>query len=108
MTEATWLISNNPLAMLQFILPTASTRKLRLFGCACCRWLWALFTDDRCRRIVEAAEQVDDGLLNGGEFASGEAHWFWIKDAARQAFHAALGRQNKLIAGLALNLSWDA
>src|SRR5262249_34744592 len=45
-------------------------RKLRLFGCACCRRLWPLL-DDRSRRGVEASEQYADG---GIDLATLRAH----------------------------------
>jgi hypothetical protein len=35
-TEAEWLVCENPLALLAFVAPRATDRKLRLFLCACC------------------------------------------------------------------------
>jgi hypothetical protein len=64
MTEAEWLASEDPAAMLQAldgltedryvagvtsqhpVLKKLSDRKLRLFACACCRAVWHLLTDD--------------------------------------------------------------
>jgi hypothetical protein len=43
-----------------------SDRKLRLFGCACCRTA-GLLKDPRSRRVVETAERYADGLASGRE-----------------------------------------
>jgi hypothetical protein len=63
MTEAEWLSSTDERAMLHFILWKArpSHRKLRLYGCACCRLVWPLLQDERSRRAVEVAEAFADG-----------------------------------------------
>jgi hypothetical protein len=55
MTEAEWLACANPLAMLKHLRRRASSRKLRLFAVACCRWVWkGLSIVDR--RAIEAME----------------------------------------------------
>lgn len=56
MTEAEWDVSTDPQAMLSWLNPDGevsgrsyvgvSSRKLRLFCCACCRQVWHLLTDD--------------------------------------------------------------
>jgi hypothetical protein len=62
MTEAEWFTSNEPWAMCQFIRPRTSTRKLRLFACACCRRI------EHCQRSGEHARGcwVVDLLLGNG------------------------------------------
>jgi hypothetical protein len=47
----------------------AMRRKLRLFGCACCRRVWDLLPTAEDRRKVEAAERYADGLLSDSERA---------------------------------------
>ncbi len=73
MTEAEWLASEDPAAMLAFLLDThprsgapwagmPTARKFRLFACACCRAVWDLLADERSRRAVEVAERYADGV----------------------------------------------
>jgi hypothetical protein len=60
-TEAEWLSCNDPDALLECARGRVSERKLRLFGCACCRQVWPFFTDERSRRAVEVVERYADG-----------------------------------------------
>jgi hypothetical protein len=63
MTEREWLEGTTPGAMVTFLRRRkASGRKLRLFGCACCRRVWDTLTDPRSRRAVEVAEEYADKL----------------------------------------------
>src|SRR5258708_3275733 len=61
MTEAEWLACEEPQRMLTVVGEMASSRKLRLFAVACCRRVWPLLLDPRCREAVGIAElQADD------------------------------------------------
>jgi hypothetical protein len=67
MNEAKWLAATEPhdlllhLESLYWTRTRAGRRKLRLFGCACCRRHWRLL--DECgRRWLEMAEEVAAGL----------------------------------------------
>jgi hypothetical protein len=55
--------------MLTFLLGRghASDRKIRLFGCACCRLIWDLFPDPRNRDMVVAIEDHPDGSFSDPE-----------------------------------------
>ena len=79
MTEAEWLTSDDPAQMLRLVTDKlganrckAGRRKLRLFGCACCRQLWDVMADPRSRHAVEVAERLADGFVNDDE--TEEAH----------------------------------
>jgi hypothetical protein len=68
MTEGEWWTCNPTelSEMLTFLHgKRASTRKVWLFACACCRGVWPLLTDPRSRAAVEAAERYADGLVPG-------------------------------------------
>jgi hypothetical protein len=78
MNEQDWLTSTDPEAMLEHLGHRADPRKLRLFGCACCRRIWPLLTDSRSKLAVEVAEAFADGNTTERE----------LKDAAREAWRA--------------------
>jgi hypothetical protein len=84
MTETEWLSVADPEPMLDFVLRgmivygfddlrtraerealvqfvRGRYRKLRLFACACCRHVWNLLGDERCRSAIEVMELVLEG-----------------------------------------------
>lgn len=79
MTEAEWRQCNSPEAMLHHLTDRASPRKLRLYAVSCCRRIWPLFSDDRCRHAVEVAQRFADGratmieLQAAGQLVAGVA-----------------------------------
>jgi hypothetical protein len=86
MTESQWLSSTNPHEMLAFLKDRkpvglasflswfglaagrSSTRKCRLFACACCRRLGPLLADERSRQAIEIAELYAEGLVSKKAF----------------------------------------
>ena len=68
MTEAEWLSSTIPRAMLMALEDRANAReidrKLRLFACACARRVWHLLEDERSRKAVEVAERFAEGMAS--------------------------------------------
>lgn len=67
MTELQWLESDNLWTMLSFAGEKLGARKLRLFGCACCRQVWDMLTAPEQREAVEVAERYADGLASREE-----------------------------------------
>ncbi len=78
MTEDEWRTCADLGRMLDFAVDRASERKIRLFGCACCRSLWPLLVDARSRLTVRQAERFADGLIEPHDLDR-------AADAARQA-----------------------
>src|SRR3954466_6373424 len=64
MTESEWVACTDPRPMLGFLRGRASDRRLRLFAVACCRRIWDLLPDERCRSALETAERFADGLAS--------------------------------------------
>src|SRR5579871_6899756 len=75
-TEADWQVCTDPHVMLEFLRGQVSDRKLRLYGCSCCRHIWDQLTDERSRKAVEVAEHYADGDLHvEGLIAASIAAW---------------------------------
>jgi hypothetical protein len=67
--ERWWLASTTP-EMLYLLVDAGlpvSLRKRMLFNVACCRRIWALFRDDRCRRAIQLAEDLAVGTPTGSQ-----------------------------------------
>jgi len=89
MTQADWLAATDPAPMLGFLGDRMTPREQLNFMAGCLRRIWDLLTDDRYRRLVEAAEDWADGRdgehqfrecaeaipLPGGRLATPQADW---------------------------------
>lgn len=98
MDAATWQSCGDTDQMLRWLIESgkATDRKLRLFGCACCRRVWPLLVDERLRHTVEVAELLADGLAD-------ESDWNEACAAARVALSNMILRKRQ-VAALVLRL----
>ena len=65
MTENQWLRLKQPNSLWwRAAEKQHSPRKLRLFGCACCRRLAQWLTDERSRSAIDVNERFADGLAD--------------------------------------------
>jgi hypothetical protein len=69
MTEAEWLACTEPGKMLAFLDAhgDVTERKLRLFGVACVRRIWHLFSEEAGQRFLEAAKQYAESVTVSGD-----------------------------------------
>jgi hypothetical protein len=88
MTEAEWLVCENPLAPLAFVAARATDRKLRLFLCACCARV--LDGTPPHRRLFRGAypgsfQKLERALSVVEQFAEGLAGSAALAEARRDA-----------------------
>lgn len=102
MTEADWLAATDPQQMLERLRSRWTERKKRLFEAACCRQIWQLFTDERSRRAIDAAEAFADGGMTADqlEVIANDAAEVWGQELtqlpeADQAELRATGRLDR-------------
>jgi len=125
MTEEEWLACAEPEPMLEFVKAAATDRKLRLFGVACCRRIWSLMPNRKCKAAVdraesyaegccashplqEASENVSVGMLalrsEAAEYAATAAAWVASRDNLERTAEAAAASH-----GVAISLDdWTA
>src|SRR5262245_2044991 len=91
MTEEDWLACAEPRPMLEFLVPNASGRKLRLFAVACCRRIQHAFDDQAGIDFrLGVAERYADGLATSQElrmaqpplYLSSTAHFLYFGEDA--------------------------
>lgn len=73
MTEAEWLVCNDPRPMLSYLdgvtgKSKGGRRKVRLLLSACCRRAWHHFVALKSRDLIEASETYADGRLSYRDF----------------------------------------
>ncbi len=61
MQERQWMKSHDAVAMLEWMPEQPRERKLRLFGCACCRHFERWLNDGPFKETIETAEAFADG-----------------------------------------------
>jgi hypothetical protein len=101
-TEAEWLAATDPAPMLNFLREEpANQRRLRMFGCACCRRAWHLLSDESSQKAVEATEAWAEGIVSKNEL--------WAAcDAAEFAEASAPTEQHLSVATAATCISADS
>ncbi len=67
----------------------ATSRKGRLFACACCRRIWPLITDNRSRRAVEIAEAFAAGITGADELGQARGDADFYTDLPDRSDHVA-------------------
>lgn len=74
MTESQWAVCSDPGRMLEHLGPSASSRKLRLFACACCRQP-ELFSclSGKDAAAVAIAERFSDSRADPSELTEGRS-----------------------------------
>jgi hypothetical protein len=73
-----------------------SERRLRLFGCACYRAVWELFTDARSRQAADVVERYADGAATGQEMEEAERASSVARDLAGPASDAPRRHRSRL------------
>jgi hypothetical protein len=65
MTEEEWRNATDPTPLLRWLVTGKrfTERRSLLFGAACCRRVWDLMTDERCRVAVEVTERYVEGAV---------------------------------------------
>ena len=72
MTALRWRKTTDPQPMLEFLGERASDRKLRLFGCACCRRVWHLAKSPKLKQALTLLENFIEGKAKDSD--RGRAH----------------------------------
>jgi hypothetical protein len=89
-TEQEWLTCTDPKRMLAFRQGGALWRKRLLYGCACGRLIWRLFTDERSRQAVEVCELCADGLADESEARASHGRARAAEQQAQEAYRTQL------------------
>jgi len=115
-TEQQWRAAcASPEAMLHLLTARASPRKLRLYAVGCCRRIWHLFTDERCRHAVEVAQRHADGRVGDGDLqaagqvvASVARVWGGAGDHLPHAAQVVAGAAQAAASASSWDAAWDA
>jgi hypothetical protein len=109
MTEDDWPTCTSPEAMLKHLTGSASPRKLRLYAVGCCRRIWPLFRDDRCRHAVNRAQEFADRKITPVELeAAGRTAMSEARLTGSRATQAVGGAAWAATRPDAWEAAWDA
>jgi hypothetical protein len=78
--------------MLEYVMPWASERKLRLWACACCRRIWRLM-NERARGAVETSERFADGKARMRDLKAAYEQTTGVTSELAAGWAARLGRK---------------
>ncbi len=73
MNARSWLGATRPYGMLDYLRETATERKLRLLGVACCRRVTSRMPNDRFWSAIDLVEQFADGKATPDALAAAHA-----------------------------------
>lgn len=98
LTESKWKKGTSAKAMMEWLLPQMTPRKLRLLACACCRLVWDKLGSQASRNAVEVAElfaerlrgYVDLGMANGEALIAAQEAQLSFGDASSIPFEYRL------------------
>lgn len=120
MSEVEWLRSSEIEAMLLCAGNAVTDRKLSLFVAACCRRIWHILTDARCRQAVEIIERYADKQAKLRELKAVEPEVTAAREEARAglpgtgpalsatfAVGCAIKRPGKNLAANISNIAFD-
>jgi hypothetical protein len=84
-----WPTCTDPQPMLALLRGKISHRKARLYAAACCRHAWEALPEGPCRRAVEVAELLAEGLAGRPERLAASEALSQARPSAPGARHAA-------------------
>lgn len=86
-----WATEQNPDVLLAVVTDQpGSSRRLRLFGCACVRQVWHLLTRD-ARSAVEISERLANGMATATDLRAAAVRLCWICHSPSQIAIEAAG-----------------
>jgi hypothetical protein len=104
MTEARWRRGNDPTRLLDLLRGRASERKLRLFGCACCRLVQEVFPDAECHVALEVAERYADRRANDEELQKAHHPVNRARDLSTGTYHTFEEYKSRFVRAVAFAL----
>jgi hypothetical protein len=108
MNENEWLASDDPRAMLDYLVEHSDVRKLRLFAVGCCRRFWSHLAQDKVsREVVEVGEQFAEGAA-GLEALARAFHTVWSERVTDPVLRAVRGTARSAVQWMANDAATSA